>query len=360
MRTFFTFLFLSFLVTNIKAQVVIQEIFGGAGGGTSPWNREVVIIKNYGTGSVDISNWAIQYNAANGTGSWSLAAIPGTVILSPGQSYRFCLSSVQTGASAPTCDGQSATNVPMAGTSARIALTSDEILLPTGASSCPAISGSVVDFVPYGTATNCTPETPNASSTTSVVRPNASATPDQWTVNSSPLPVELFGLSIFKVDKYSMIHFSTASETNNSHFNIERSADAGNFDTIGEIKGAGNSHSEITYTYTDENPLPGINYYRIKQTDYDGKFAYTGIKSVRHTSAGNLSITPRTTEGRLQVTTDIENYAIYVYNVSSQRVKSFRSLSFDQLISIDDLTAGLYYIKVNFGGQVETVKVVKI
>jgi hypothetical protein len=116
----------------------------------------------------------------------------------------------------------------------------------------------------------------------------------------------------------------------------------------------------LTYEYTDVKPYAGINFYRIKQTDYDGKYSYSDIKSVRHNTVGNLSITPRTTEGRLQVTTDIEAYSLDVYNVAGQQLKAFKSLSKDQYISIDDLTAGLYFIKINHDGQVETTKIVKI
>jgi len=177
---------------------------------------------------------------------------------------------------------------------------------------------------------------------------------------AAPLPVTFSKFTATSAKNTSILSFATASETNNDFFTIERSTDGRDYDAIGEIKGAGNSNNEITYEFTDEKPFVGINYYRIKQTDYDGKYSYSDIKSVRHTTAGNLSITPRTTEGRLQVTTDMEDYAIVVYNVAGQQVKSFKSLSFDQLISIDDLTAGLYYVKVNFGGQVETIKVVKI
>jgi len=178
--------------------------------------------------------------------------------------------------------------------------------------------------------------------------------------NCVALPVEFLSLGVEKVKNSVILTFSTASETNNSHFNIERSADAQDFESIGEIKGAGNSSRDISYAFTDEKPLPGINYYRIKQTDYDGKYSYSDIKSVRHNTVGNLNITPRTTEGRLQVTTDIEAYSLDVYNVAGQQVKSFKSLSKDQYISIDDLNAGLYFIKVNFDGQVETTKIVKI
>ncbi|HLO57026.1 MAG TPA: choice-of-anchor D domain-containing protein [Saprospiraceae bacterium] len=174
------------------------------------------------------------------------------------------------------------------------------------------------------------------------------------------LPVEFSNFNVSKNKNTSILSFATASETNNDFFTIERSADGTSFDAIREIKGAGNSNTTLNYEFTDEKPFVGINYYRIKQTDYDGKFSYTDIKSVRHNMYGNLSITPRTTEGRLQITTDAEDYTLDVYNVAGQQVKSYPSLSLDQSISIDELTAGLYYIKVNVGGQVETTKIVKL
>jgi len=174
------------------------------------------------------------------------------------------------------------------------------------------------------------------------------------------LPVEFSNFSVTKKNKSSILSFATASETNNDYFSIERSADGNSFDAIGEIKGAGNSNTSVSYEFVDEKPFAGINYYRIKQTDFDGKFSYTDIKSVRHNTFGNLNITPRTTEGRLQITTDAEDYSIFVYNVAGQQVKLYPSLSLDQTISIDELTAGLYYIKVNVGGQVETTKIAKL
>lgn len=174
------------------------------------------------------------------------------------------------------------------------------------------------------------------------------------------LPIKIESFDISNKNHKSVLKLTTASETNNDYFTIERSADGRSFDAIGEIKGAGNSNTTIYYEYTDVKPYAGINFYRIKQTDYDGKYSYSDIKSVRHNTVGNLNITPRTTEGRLQVTTDIEAYSLDVYNVAGQQVKAFKSLSKDQSISIDDLTTGLYFIKINHDGQVETTKIVKI
>ena len=156
------------------------------------------------------------------------------------------------------------------------------------------------------------------------------------------------------------ISFTTVSETNNDFFTIERSGDGRNFDAIGEIQGAGNSSKEISYTFTDEKPMPGINYYRIKQTDYDGQFSYSEIRSVRHKGINNVSITPRTTEGRLDITTELEDYTIAIYNASGQEVKRMIGMSLDQSISIETLNAGVYFVKINSISESETVRIVKI
>jgi Secretion system C-terminal sorting domain len=174
------------------------------------------------------------------------------------------------------------------------------------------------------------------------------------------LPVSFSDFNVTKQKNYSNLSFSTASETNNSHFNIERSADAINFENIGEIKGAGNSSSEISYTYTDEKPLPGINYYRIKQTDYDGQYSYTEIKSVSHKGLSHVSVTPRTTEGRLDIATELADYTLAIYNISGQEVKRMVGMSQDQSISVETLNAGVYFVKINSTYVSETVRIVKI
>ena len=173
------------------------------------------------------------------------------------------------------------------------------------------------------------------------------------------LPVSFSSFVINKLDNHAILNFTTASETNNDYFTIERSGDGRSYDAIGEIDGAGDSRSEIKYTFTDERPLPGINYYRIKQTDFDGRYDYSEVRAVRH-SSGNLVVTPRTTEGRLQVVTDAVDYSLEVYNTSGQLVKSLSSLSQDQSISIEDLTAGIYYIRTISGRHTETIRIVKM
>ncbi|MBK8628057.1 MAG: T9SS type A sorting domain-containing protein [Saprospiraceae bacterium] len=115
----------------------------------------------------------------------------------------------------------------------------------------------------------------------------------------------------------------------------------------------------MTYEFIDDSPLLGINYYRIKQTDFDGQYSYTEIKSVRHRGTASVTISPRSTEGRLDITTAMEDYSMVVYNGGGQEVQRFDVLSGDQSVSIDALQAGIYFIKVTNGSESETLRIVK-
>ena len=74
--------------------------------------------------------------------------------------------------------------------------------------------------------------------------------------------------------------WATAIEVNNDYFTIERSQDASNFAPIGDVDGAGNSNLVLNYLFTDYNPHSGINYYRLRQTDFDGHSTLSEIKAV--------------------------------------------------------------------------------
>ena len=68
------------------------------------------------------------------------------------------------------------------------------------------------------------------------------------------------------------LSWSTASEVNNDYFTIEKSRNARNWEKVAVIQGAGNSNEVLEYNILDDNPFEGLSYYRLSQTDYDGKF----------------------------------------------------------------------------------------
>lgn len=93
-----------------------------------------------------------------------------------------------------------------------------------------------------------------------------------------PLPVELtFFEAILSEDGSVLLSWQTATEINNDYFEVQRINAAGEFETIGLVQGAGDSKDLIDYSFIDTKPYFGINYYRLKQVDFDGEFEYSEL-----------------------------------------------------------------------------------
>jgi hypothetical protein len=99
----------------------------------------------------------------------------------------------------------------------------------------------------------------------------------EWTVSdeNAPLPISLHSLQARPAGNEVELSWTTASEVNNKLFSIERSADGKIYEVVLEKDGAGNSNQHINYLAYDRNPIYGLSYYRLKQTDFDGTYSYS-------------------------------------------------------------------------------------
>jgi len=151
----------------------------------------------------------------------------------------------------------------------------------------------------------------------------------RWTLADKdlPLPVELTMFTARCNGEKILLKWTTASESNNDYFAIERSYDAINFETICKVSGAGNSNTPVNYNYEDNTA--NINtkqiptyYYRLKQTDYDGTTSYSDIAAASCTSINEqitklISIQPNPTSDEVEVITVTpadEKIRVIVYN----------------------------------------------
>ena len=102
---------------------------------------------------------------------------------------------------------------------------------------------------------------------------------EMWTyvIVGGVLPITLLYFRGENIDNMSYLEWVTVSETNNDFFTVERSQDGMIFDEICTIQGSGNSNEPLQYDCTDEYPYNGFNYYRLKQTDFDGQYSYSEI-----------------------------------------------------------------------------------
>jgi hypothetical protein len=110
---------------------------------------------------------------------------------------------------------------------------------------------------------------------------------------NNPLPVEFLSVDAFLENNFVVIEWATATERNNNFFTVERSKDGVNFEIIAVIPSQseyGYSNRILNYSATDTSPFQGVGYYRIKQTDFDGKFDYSNTVGVYYHKQGDIAI----------------------------------------------------------------------
>jgi hypothetical protein len=110
---------------------------------------------------------------------------------------------------------------------------------------------------------------------------------------TNPLPVELVSFTATTQNEQVDLDWITMTETNNDYFTVEKSTDGDVFEELTKVKGAGNSIYKRTYEAIDKTPAAGLNYYRLKQTDFNGEFIYSKIiTATRSASEFALTVYP--------------------------------------------------------------------
>lgn len=179
-------------------------------------------------------------------------------------------------------------------------------------------------------------------------------------IGSVPLPITLMSYTgNYTADKVELI-WITATESNNNYFTIERSTDGTNFSKIGQVKGAGNSSIPINYSYADDAPEAGLDYYRLTQTDLDGHSTLCGVIAV-DVNNSHYSVFPNpassvaNVEFQASQTDEGQTATIKVYNMHSQLIETrlVNVLSGTNTIQLNlsNYNSGLYLITLNYGSK---------
>lgn len=133
---------------------------------------------------------------------------------------------------------------------------------------------------------------------------------------AQPLSMELQNLTAKGRGTTNIVYWVTANEKNNAVFNIERSADGQDFSNIGTIKGKGTTNAVSNYDFTDNAPLNGVNYYRLRAVDTDGKATISKSVSVVNgkTAVGIVKIYPSVSNAILTVDIVSEGISTLIIN----------------------------------------------
>ncbi len=185
----------------------------------------------------------------------------------------------------------------------------------------------------------------------------ASKTISVSSVNCAILPVELLYFGANRTSNGVKLSWQTLSEKNSDYFALERSLNGIDFEEIKKIKAGGNSVRLINYETIDQNPDNQLNYYRLKQIDYNGQYAYSDIVSVDadNTKAFVSRIFPNPTSANIgfdfytPVNGDL-NYEItdYTGRVLVSEIHSVESGRSTLTTLMNELPTGIYFLKVSF------------
>lgn len=183
------------------------------------------------------------------------------------------------------------------------------------------------------------------------------------------LPVSYKSFAANRANNETVLRWSTASETNNSHFEVQRSTDGKNYVSIAEVKGKGTTNKTQSYSYADVDVLKAKTvYYRLKQVDYDGQFEYSKTVSVVNTTekTGISATTPNPFNSELNVFVNASNAGTAQVEVLDMIGKMHYSNT--QLLSVGnnkveintaDMPMGIYFVRVQLNGETFTQKVIK-
>lgn len=168
------------------------------------------------------------------------------------------------------------------------------------------------------------------------------------------LPVELLSFTAEAGQRTVALEWTTASESNSSHFVVERSSDGYTFGPIGEVAAAGTSHSLLAYAFVDEQPLRGTTYYRLTQVDLDGSTDQSHVVPVTFDQAVSVGRPyPNPTSDRVQldltVTTD-QQLRIALLDASGRLLREERHQATTGTLPysthVGDLEPGTYLLLV--------------
>ncbi|GAB1446163.1 hypothetical protein MASR2M41_19190 [Flammeovirgaceae bacterium] len=181
------------------------------------------------------------------------------------------------------------------------------------------------------------------------------------TDSSSPLPIELIMFKATPERDAVKLNWKTASEFNNDYFSVERSLDGEQWQLIGTVTGAGTTREENTYESMDYQPIRGVSYYRLRQTDFDGKISFSHIERVDFAGQNLIQVFPNPSEGIFYLvnSTQLDVESIRVVNSLGQQV--FPLIKKGDTISIDlnSLSQGIYILQVWNGTFLSSVRLVK-
>lgn len=221
----------------------------------------------------------------------------------------------------------------------------------------PSLTGAAIyrpSFnIPFATGPITTYIRLRLSSSAEAIRVPYGASPqgevEDHVVDITILPVELINFKATASGKQVLLSWETATETNNDHFDIERSANGSGWQKIGTVNGDGNSSQLQTYSFTDYHPYDKSNYYRLRQVNSDKSFGYSPVRQINFESEDIVSAYPNPVKDQLHIVSNSGNinYDVSIINIAGQEMLRKNKVSNESAITVTHMPAGVYIVRLS-------------
>ncbi len=197
-----------------------------------------------------------------------------------------------------------------------------------------------------------------SNNTTTISLPPLSITSLTFQGQSTIVPVELVRFQAQKYSKSVNLTWEVATEKEIKNYVIQRSSDAYTFEDIGQVI-AQNAPLSKNYFFEDNNPLNGLNYYRLKINETSGTLKYSRTETVNMDTKNNIIIVPNPTTDKINIQSTEPFDHVYIYDLTGRLVQHFKYHTANQF-DISALPKGVYQVAVISKEVVTILKIVKI
>ncbi len=181
-----------------------------------------------------------------------------------------------------------------------------------------------------------------------------------YKITNSVLPITLTTFTAVKQPNTNQITWQTASETNNNIFELEQSDNGLDFTSINTQKSKGNSANTQNYFFNDNDKSKNTVYYRLKQTDFDGKFTYSNIISLKSDFESKLSVYPNPFSNKVNISASKNIARLKIISASGKTIVSQTVNQKKYVLAGAHFANGVYILEVVYNdGMKETTKLLK-
>ncbi len=179
--------------------------------------------------------------------------------------------------------------------------------------------------------------------------------------DAAPVPIVIASFTAHKVHRSAQLNWQTNSERNSKGFEVERSADARKWESIGFVPTIADNSSvsaPYAYSFVDEAPHRGKNLYRLKLVDLDGVTSYSDVRTLSFDEQ-NIVVFPNPATDELKVSGLAGKEKLTLFDIAGGELLSVEATEGNVAISLKTLPAGVYFLHVKSNGSTKVLKVIK-